>query len=144
MIDIYNKTSSKNWRKYDDDFYCSFDDTIKLLNIDNYHVSLILVKDPYMKQTNNLYRNKNYPTDVLTFDNPNYQKDKYLGDIFINVDACSRQAKEYGHTIRREINFLFIHGLLHCLGYDHQNIKQEKQMFDLQHQLIKDKGYLNE
>ena len=59
-----------------------------------------------------------------------------LGDLFINVDYAVRQAKEYGHSEKREFCFLFAHGLLHCLGYDHRNPKEEKKMIVLQNQLL--------
>ena len=61
------------------------------------------------------------------------QEDMYeLGDIFINVEAIRNQAKEYGHSIRREACFLFCHGLLHLMGYDHMTSEEEKEMFSLQ------------
>ncbi len=59
-----------------------------------------------------------------------------LGDIFINVEAAISQAEEYGHSLRREICFLFTHGLLHCFGYDHMQPDEEKVMFDLQHEIL--------
>jgi probable rRNA maturation factor len=59
-----------------------------------------------------------------------------LGDIFINIDYARRQAKEYGHSEKREICFLFTHGLLHCLGYDHMTEKDEKEMFGLQDRIL--------
>lgn len=55
-----------------------------------------------------------------------------LGDIFINVQAVVDQAAEYGHSLRREVCFLFTHGLLHLLGYDHMEKDDEKIMFALQ------------
>ena len=57
---------------------------------------------------------------------------KPLGDIFINVQAIRDQAKEYGHSLRREACFLFCHGLLHLMGYDHMEPEEEKVMFELQ------------
>ena len=146
ILRIINKTSDKQYRKYDQDLKKLFDDILLVHKMDNQELSVIFVKDRYIKNINNQYRNKNYATDVISFasiDDDSSEED-YLGDIFINVDACLRQASDLNHSFRREFNFLFMHGVLHCLGYDHQNIKQEKQMFDLQHQLIKDKGYLNE
>ena len=59
-----------------------------------------------------------------------------LGDIFINIDYARKQAKQYGHSYRREIAFLFTHGMLHCLGYDHMKEEDEKVMFALQDDIL--------
>ncbi len=64
------------------------------------------------------------------------EEEKDLGDLFINIDYAKKQAKEYGHSYQREIGFLFTHGLLHCLGYDHMEPKDEKVMFALQDQIL--------
>ena len=55
---------------------------------------------------------------------------------FINLEAAKRQAKEYKHSLKRELLFLFVHGLLHLLGYDHKTKTQEQEMFKLQHQIL--------
>ena len=55
-----------------------------------------------------------------------------LGEIYISIDKALEQAKEYGHSEKREFCFLFVHGLLHLLGYDHMNSEDEKVMFGLQ------------
>ena len=51
-----------------------------------------------------------------------------LGDIFICMDVAEKQAEEYGHSLKRESAFLFLHGLLHLLGYDHIEQEDEIQM----------------
>ena len=61
-----------------------------------------------------------------------------LGDIFISVDHAKSQAEEYGHSLRREMCFLFTHGLLHLLGYDHMKEEDEKVMFTLQKEILKE------
>ena len=63
-----------------------------------------------------------------------------LGDIYISVEKASEQAQEYGHSIKRELCFLFVHGLLHLLGYDHMNKEDEEVMFDLQEKILKERG----
>lgn len=63
-------------------------------------------------------------------------EDDYIGDIFINMNAMERQALAYGHSKKREFCFLFAHGLLHCLGYDHQNEDEERTMFELQELIL--------
>ena len=60
-----------------------------------------------------------------------------LGDIFISIPKMQEQAREYGHSEKRELSFLVVHGLLHLLGYDHMKSKEdEKIMFDLQDEIL--------
>ena len=109
-------------------------------------LSVILVNDEQIHEINRDYRKIDRPTDVITFAIQDTQEEivglvmddieQELGDIFINLDAVIRQAKEYGHSERREMCFLFTHGLLHLLGYDHMNPEDEKVMFGLQHELL--------
>ena len=63
-----------------------------------------------------------------------------LGDIFISYDHAKVQAIEYGHSLQREMCFLFTHGLLHLLGYDHMNEEDEKEMFALQKEILNELG----
>ncbi len=104
-------------------------------------VSVILVKSKKIHEINKLYRNIDKSTDVITFaaqEGDSFAEEELLelGDVFINVDAVEQQAKEYDHSIQREIGFLFVHGVLHTLGYDHQNEEEEEIMFELQRKLL--------
>lgn len=93
-------------------------------------------------ELNKMYRHKDYVPDVLSFGNndddfPNINIDiRDLGDVYICYSKAVAQAQEYGHSLIRELSFLFIHGLLHTLGYDHQNSVEEKVMFDLQDEIL--------
>lgn len=105
----------------------------------DWSLSVIYVTPERIHEINRDYRNIDRATDVISFalqddlDDAYTQEDQYeLGDIFINVDAIRSQAKEYGHSIRREACFLFCHGLLHLMGYDHMTPEDEKEMFGLQ------------
>ncbi|MDR1782260.1 MAG: rRNA maturation RNase YbeY [Bacilli bacterium] len=103
---------------------------------DEYDLSVTLVDNEFIHQMNKHYRNKDYVTDVISFENDfdvNIDIEYYdLGDIFISVDKAIAQANEYHHSLKRELIFLFIHGLLHCCGYDHLNENDEKIMFSIQ------------
>ena len=66
--------------------------------------------------------------------------DDMLGDIVISVERAREQSEEYGHSLEREIGFLFVHGFLHLIGYDHQNEAEEKAMFALQEQILQEAG----
>jgi probable rRNA maturation factor len=104
-----------------------------LLNLNNKEMNVILVSDEKIKELNNQYREKDYITDVLTF------PDGYLnnlGDIFIALQRCELQANELGHSFDRELGFLTVHGLLHTIGYDHQNPEEETIMVEMQNNIL--------
>ncbi|WP_281888210.1 rRNA maturation RNase YbeY [Paenibacillus sp. YYML68] len=63
-----------------------------------------------------------------------------LGDIIISVERAAAQAEEYGHSLERELGFLFVHGFLHLIGYDHQNEDEEKRMFAKQEAILQQAG----
>jgi len=88
---------------------------------------------------NKKYRHVDKPTDVITFANRDNSTFiiPLLGEVFICLDVAKKQAKEYKHTLQRELIFLFTHGLLHLLGFDHMNKKDEKKMFGLTDKIIK-------
>lgn len=100
-----------------------------------YEISLLLTDDETIRQLNKEYRNKDKSTDVLSFP---MEDDIMLGDIAISVDTAKRQAEEAEINIDRETAFLFIHGLLHLLGYDHETSQEdEAEMFALQEKILK-------
>ncbi|MED4602652.1 rRNA maturation RNase YbeY [Paenibacillus validus] len=63
-----------------------------------------------------------------------------IGDVIISVQKAVAQAEEYGHSVDRELGFLFVHGFLHLLGYDHQDEGAEKQMFAKQEAILQQAG----
>ncbi|MCZ8518722.1 MULTISPECIES: rRNA maturation RNase YbeY [Paenibacillus] len=63
-----------------------------------------------------------------------------LGDIIISVPRAIAQAEEYGHSVDRELGFLFVHGFLHLIGYDHGDEEEEKVMFGKQEQILQQAG----
>ena len=98
-----------------------------------------------IQEINKTYRNIDRVTDVISFaleDDDSFVKTDFrvLGDIYICLDKAIEQAKEYGHSLKREISFLTIHGLLHLLGYDHMTEKDEKEMFGLQEMILNEYG----
>ncbi len=112
-------------------------------------ISVSLVDNEFIHKMNREYRGIDRPTDVISFaflDNEDREvlyKGKEpvcLGDIYISVDKAKEQANEYGHSIKRELSFLFVHGLLHLLGYDHMNEEDEKVMFKLQDEILPKEG----
>jgi probable rRNA maturation factor len=76
--------------------------------------------DRAMRRTNRTFRGKDTVTDVLSFPGEAGAEGRHLGDILISVPTARRQALAAGHSIGRELRILLLHGLLHCLGYDHE------------------------
>ena len=103
--------------------------------------SVIIVDNKRIHEINKEYRGIDRPTDVISFaleDNEEIEFDHYrvLGDIYISIDKVKEQAKEYGHSEKRELAFLTIHGFLHLLGYDHMKKEEEKIMFAKQEEIL--------
>lgn len=143
MIEIYDLTRNKELDSYFKDIKKYYKKTLEVLKIeDDLDLSLIVVGKTKIRNINRDYRNKDAVTDVISFaniDSDDYDylcDDVNLGDIFINVDRVKSQAKKYGHSIKREFVFLFIHGFLHLLGYDHMEKEDEEVMFALQDKII--------
>lgn len=108
-------------------------------------VSISLVDQDLIQHINRDYRHIDKVTDVISFaflDNEDRasilanEGEVVLGDIYICLDVAKRQALEYGHSLDRELRFLFIHGLLHLLGYDHMTKEDEEIMFPLQEKIL--------
>lgn len=103
--------------------------------------SVIIVDNKRIHEINKEYRGIDRPTDVISFaleDNEEIEFDHYriLGDIYISIDKVREQAKEYGHSEKRELAFLTVHGFLHLLGYDHMKPEDEKVMFAKQEEIL--------
>lgn len=119
------------------------------LKLKNVMFNVIIINDDEIHKLNKKYRNIDRATDVITFalednkEGPSLDV-RVLGDIYISYDKVIKQAKDYGHSNTRELCFLAIHGLLHLLGYDHMNDKDEKKMFDLQKELLDNYGIKKE
>ena len=83
-------------------------------------LAIRFVSDREMKRLNRDFRGKDRTTDVLSFPGSKTVEGVHLGDIAVSVPAARRQAAERGHGVERELEVLLMHGLLHCLGHDHE------------------------
>ncbi|MEO3947403.1 rRNA maturation RNase YbeY [Gorillibacterium sp. CAU 1737] len=137
--------------------------------IEKGRVELTFVNDEEIRQLNQDYRGKDKATDVLSFpmmdeelddseidysdleelseedgEEPgDFVEEESLGDIVISVDRALAQAEEYGHSFEREVGFLFVHGFLHLIGYDHEEgPEEEKEMFAKQEAILEKAGLL--
>ncbi len=145
MINIINQTKYNDFMEYYPLLEEYYKKTLKVLGKKNdYVLSLIIVGPISIHRINRDYRNIDRVTDVISFalldnDDPvQYEDDVELGDIFINRKRVLSQAEEYGHSVKREFVFLFVHGLLHLLGYDHMTPEDEEEMFGLQKKIVGD------
>lgn len=101
----------------------------------NWEISLLITDDATIHQLNRDYRKVDKATDVLSFP---MDEDGMLGDIAISLDTAKRQADDAEIGLDREVAFLFTHGLLHLLGYDHETSPEdEAEMFALQEEILK-------
>lgn len=98
--------------------------------------NVVFVTNDEIQDLNRQWRNKDAPTDVLSFpmdaDEPPQGEPWELGDVIVSVERADEQAEDYGHSLERELCFLFVHGALHVLGFDHETKKEEKEMFGRQ------------
>ncbi|KAA1179105.1 Endoribonuclease YbeY [compost metagenome] len=126
--------------------------------IDQGEVALTFVDNTRIHELNLEYRGIDRPTDVLSFAMNESGEDELdiiyeveegealedvpdvLGDIIISVTRAQEQAQEYGHSLERELGFLFVHGFLHLLGYDHQDEASEAEMMSKQEKVLAQVG----
>lgn len=123
----------------------------------NIELSLTIVNNDEIQRLNNEFRNINRPTDVLSFPMINFENgvmdvtnlqqqfkevtnndtgDIVLGDIVISIDKAIEQAKEFGHSLKREIGFLTAHSMFHLMGYDHMTNEDEAVMKHKQEKIL--------
>lgn len=104
-------------------------------------VSVYLTDNENIQILNREHRDKDMPTDVLSFPMLEFENGEMvddigdyfddvliLGDIIISVERAIAQAEEYGHSVERELGFLLCHSVLHLLGYDHEDDDERKIM----------------
>jgi probable rRNA maturation factor len=124
-IDLDNQT----------DIEFDFDLVNKITNeLTQKEVELIVTNNETIRQINNEYRYKDEPTDVLSFPLEDMHNAP-LGTIVISSDFVIQKAKEFGHTKDEEFALLYLHGILHLLGYDHelddgQHREKEKEIIE--------------
>lgn len=118
---------------------------LKSENVTNAVFSVIFVDEETIKDINKNYRGIDKITDVISFAFEDsgklvYNNVRLLGEIYICIPRMIEQAKEYGHSEKRELSFLAVHGLLHLLGYDHMTEEEEKVMFGKQELILNEQN----
>ena len=103
-------------------------------------ISLVVCDDKLITKLNETYMKRSGPTDVLAFSMMEGESltapGKMLGDVVISLDTAAQQAGELGETLEEEFLLLFVHGLLHLLGFDHRNRREEKAMQEYTNKIV--------
>ncbi len=142
-LDFINKGPA-SYDAYEEIFLDLMEKVFSHLSIkDNFLVDVSIVNNEEIHQVNRDYRHIDRPTDVISFAFFDDKDEKVvagvptsLGQILISYEKAEEQAKEYDHSLNREMSFLFVHGMLHLLGYDHMTPEDEKIMFSLQDEIL--------
>lgn len=147
MMLVFENEMNEEFDKYEEIYQKLMEKTFKKLNIKkDYEVDVNLIDNERIHEINREYRHVDRPTDVISFAFLDHVDGEVtikgdiptlLGEIFISVDKAKEQANTYGHSLLREMSFLFVHGLLHLLGYDHMTKEEETVMFSLQEEILK-------
>jgi len=110
-------------------------------------VSLNITANRLIQTLNKQWRGKDVATDVLSFPlnwlEPTEEFEGMpweIGEIFISVEKAAEQAKLYGHSLKREMAFLYVHGMLHILGFEHEEKSAAKDMFRRQKEILEQAG----
>lgn len=155
MLEIHNFTQNKIDEKF---FQQVTDIVLKTVKIkDKVEISLAIVGDGRIRKLNKMYRGENRVTDVLSFENksvmlylnkafPKIKKDQEfvdvpdrvnrLGEIVICYPRAKKQAKSLNHSLEKELTILLIHGILHLLGYKHEEMKAIEEKILCQKKLL--------
>lgn len=97
---------------------------------------IVFLSSTSIKKINSQFRKKNKPTDILSFSGSDPES---LGELLLCIDVLKKQARIQKHSLKLEITYMLIHGILHLLGYDHEfSAKEEKLMYSLQDKCFKD------
>ena len=148
MILEFENRLDPEWDYLEEDYKRLMEIGYSMLSVPaNYEIDVALVGDEEIHEINRDYRSVDRITDVISFafDDDKTEAGKIvndlsiphmLGEIFICVPQALRQAAEIGNSKERELSFLFVHGMLHLLGYDHMKVEDEKIMFPLQERIL--------
>lgn len=116
-------------------------------------LSVALVSNKTIARVNKEWRGQDKATDVLSFpleltapprligeDDEEEEEEWLVGELLISLERAREQSLEYGHSLERELSFLFVHGVLHVLGFDHIKKDEEKEMFGRQKRILSAAG----
>ena len=133
---------NKIWKKDIKNLKFFFNKKLKLLSNlyffkkKNHQFTILLTTNKIIKKLNNKFRKKNKTTDVLSFPfNEKIKKNSFLGDIVISYEIVKKRS--YNSNFVKELDKLWIHGLLHLLGYNHKKLKDHSKMYSKEKKILK-------
>jgi len=103
-------------------------------------LNVVFVNDDYIQSLNKQYRDKDEPTDVLSFsylDTSDFEDTGLIGEVYISVPTAKKQAGDYKHPLSDELNRLFVHGFLHVFGHDHETEEDYEEMRKVEDEVLK-------
>ena len=145
-VTIYNETDEEFL--YEDIIKEVSNKALETEKVEKASCSIIIVDNSYIHKLNKEYRGIDRVTDVISFALEDEKsmvipdEIRLLGDIYISLDKAKEQAKEYGHSLERELCFLAVHGLYHLLGYDHETKEEAEVMFKKQEEVLMKYGII--
>jgi len=113
---------------------------LRALDLGECELSVLLTNDREIHELNRRHRDKDKPTDVLSFpldDEANSEGTRWLGDVVISIDTAERQALGRKRGLLEEVRFLLAHGILHLIGYDHATKAEKREMDAMTRRLVK-------
>lgn len=150
-IELDFSTYLSEYEQYEEFFLSLTESSLKFLKLNFSPIlSVSFIDNDEIQTINKEYRQIDKPTDVISFaflDNMSNKEEMLqsedvvvLGEIYISIPKAIEQATQYSHSLHRELSFLFVHGLLHLLGYDHIEKEDEVIMFELQDKILEKEG----
>lgn len=115
-----------------------FERLLNPISVETGEISLALIDDAKMQILNSQYRHKNKPTNVLSF--PSLAPKMCLGDVVLSFETIQNEATDQGKTFDDHVSHLFLHGILHLMGYDHETEKDRLEMELKEIEILKDLG----
>lgn len=142
MIKVHIKNETQFRFKYKRCYKKIVENIVNILHIKgNTEINVIILNNKEIRSISKEYRNKDKATDILSF--PTEYKTlvpligyNMLGDIYLSYEKIEEQSIQFGHSKKREWTYLFTHGVLHLLGYDHKTKKEEKEMNKLAYKIM--------
>ncbi len=113
--------------------------TMKIMSLEDNEVSLLITTNEKIRELNREYLKHDNPTDVIAFlmNEPNPESGGYyLGDVVISAEMAQEQSDDLGHSFKKEMAVLIIHGILHLAGFEDNEKTKKKEMIAMQHKIL--------